>query len=99
MLAKITDGVVNLTPEEYWENKMLIAAAEAYAIRLADQHALSKCYTIDELAGPDGRLKRTRSTIEKAISDGRLRVSPVGESKGYVVTELAVREFLGDITR
>lgn len=92
MKASIQNGEVNLMPEDYWENKMLVAAAETYATRKADQDALSKAYTVEEAAI---RLRVCKETVYNLIDEKRIKFSTVGK-KGYRITELACREFLGD---
>ncbi len=74
-------------------------AAKAYGVQKADQDALTRCYTVQELSGPKGRLKRSSKTILNLIKSGKLRHETTGESKGYLVSEKAVREFLGDIPK
>jgi excisionase family DNA binding protein len=43
------------------------------------------------------RLDISRRTAEQLLRDGKLRHTCTGDSKGYRVTERAVREYLGDI--
>jgi len=77
----------------------LAELAKAYGVQKANQDALSKCYTVQELSGPKGRLKCSTKKALQLIKDGKLRYETIGESKGYRVSEKAVREFLGDIQR
>lgn len=94
MQANIQNGIVNLTPESYWENKMVVAAAERYAERKADQEALTKIYKV----GPElqRRIGIGRNKQYEEINSGRLRATVAGEKK-YLVSELACREYLGDV--
>ncbi len=97
MKAIITDGIVSVVLTESQEERMLQLAADAYSKAKAEQEVLSKVYEVKtELVH---RLKMSTSSIYDAINAGRLRVTLVGKKKGYRVTELACREFLGDIKK
>lgn len=69
----------------------------------AEQAALSVCYRLSgepDNSQPHGglltrRLGISESTARALITDGRLRYTCAGK-KNYRVSELAVREFLGD---
>ncbi len=93
----LPNSAVNLILEKGQEAFVLAEYAKAWGKEAAVQQALSKCYTVAELAGPKGRLKRSSKTILNLIHLGKLRHETSGESKGYLVSEKAVREFLGDL--
>ena len=81
---------------EDWEDRRMVEAAAAeYGREKARQDALSKTYKPKDLVT---RLNLCLTTIYAAIADGRLRSTPTGK-KGYIITEQACREFLGDITQ
>jgi hypothetical protein len=79
--------------ENWEERRMMEAAAAEYGKEKARQDALTKTYKPKELVA---RLGLCTTTIYAAIADGRLRATPSGK-KGYIISEQACREFLGDM--
>ena len=95
MILTTNDKGLQVQLEGPEDRRMIEAAAAAYGAEKARQDALSKAYKVKQLTGPNGRLGVCESTVYAAISDGRLRATPTGK-KGYIITEQACREFLGD---
>lgn len=81
MKAIITDGEVKVQLTERQEEQMLQLAANAYAKEKAEQEALQKVYVV----GPEleKRLQMHRDSIYDAIYEDRLRVTRIGQKKGY----------------
>jgi hypothetical protein len=83
------------TPEEL---RIIEAAAVAYATAKAKQDALSTVYTVPELGR---RLKCGKTKAYELLvayeegREGGIRHKRIGNK--YIVTELSVREWLGDI--
>ena len=75
---------------------MIEVAAIAYSSAKAEQDKLATVYTVNELVD---RLNISRSTIFKylqiPVSEGGIRARQAGNK--WIVTELACREWLGDI--
>jgi len=79
--------------EPYQIQRMIELSAPEYGREKAYQEQLSKTYDVE---GAAKRLECCTKTIANLIKDGRIRYTMVGK-KGYRISELACREFMGDI--
>jgi len=80
--------------EPYQIQRMIELSAPEYGREKARQEELSKAYTIEEAAT---RLKVHPDTVYNWIKEGRIRYTITGGKKGYRISELACREFMGDV--
>jgi len=101
------NATVNLEPHQFLEilkelepwrfTQVIREFAPAYAQEQARQEALAKTYKVNQELFD--RMQMSAPTVYKAIHENRLRATPIGDSKGYRVTEQAVQEFFEDIKK
>lgn len=96
MNVTITNGQAVLSLSEPQEARMIEVAAAAYAKEKAEQEALSRVYLLKDLPA---RLKVSRTTLLKYLklpqNQGGIRCRKVAGV--WTVTELACREWMGDV--
>lgn len=95
MNVTLLNGEATLSLTAHQETRMIEAAAVAYATAAAEQEALSKVYTLPQLAY---RMKMSRTSLLRYLNlaqcNGGIRHRRAGTK--YLVSELAVREWFGD---
>ncbi|QIX62292.1 helix-turn-helix domain-containing protein [Hymenobacter sp. BT18] len=91
MIVDFQNGQAILRLSEPQEQRMIQAAAVAYAKEKAEQEALQQVYTITTLAK---RLGCGKTKTYELINAGVIRHQLVG-NKAFI-TERAVREWFGD---
>lgn len=92
--AVLENGELKVYVTEGLSAMIIARAAEAGAIEKAKQDALEKVYNVSGLVK---RMNLSKATIYDLLASGELRKKNAAK-KGYQVTELAVRQYYGDIT-
>jgi len=77
----------------YQVQQMIRLSAADYGREKALQEELSKVYTVEELAA---KMSVHPETVYTWIKENRIRYTSTGNKKGYRISELARREFMGD---
>lgn len=94
MNLTLIEGKASITLTTEQEAQMIYLAAQAYAAARAEQDTLAQVYTANQLAK---RLNISLRVVRDMLTEGRIRYKLVGKKKGYRITELAVRQYLGDM--